>query len=233
VAGRVLAAADADEFGHGYDSGDIEAGLDDPLVRQEYEATGANYTVIFNDLVKPRLGRDRVVLEIGPGKGSWTRAVLNHHDGVLHVVDRLDVEDMLRARCPGAGDRLRVHQTKSNDYEFLDDRAIDFAFSIGVFVHLPLKEIAVILERLHPKMKPGGEAIIHYSNWAKLDAWTDGDWTRARVPPWFRDHPTHPRVWWTQNDSKTMESIARRTGWNIVCADLDYFGSCSVLHAAA
>jgi len=211
---------------------DIEAGLDDPLVRQEFEATGANYTVIFNDLVKPRLGSDRVVLEIGPGKGSWTRAVLNHHDGVLHVVDRLDLEDMLRAACPSAGDRLRVHQTKSNNYEFLDDREIDFAFSIGVFVHIPLKEIALILERLHPKMKPGGEAIIHDSNWAKLDAWTGGDWTRARVPPWFKD-PTNRRVWWTQNDCTTMESIARRCGWNVIDADLDCYGSCSVLHATA
>lgn len=218
-------------FGSGYDSGDIEKGLDDPLIRQEYVDTGANYKVIFDELLKPRLQTGKVILEIGPGKGSWTKAVLNHfHSGTLIVVDRLPVEDVLRERCRDAGERLRFYQTTDNDYSSLEDRSIDFAFSIGVFVHIPVPEIATILKRLRPKMAPGGEIILHYSNWDKLDKW---GWERARVPTWFRDNPSHPKMWWTKNDCGTMGRLSKEAGYDIKSLDLNYFGTCSLLHLTA
>ncbi len=125
-------------FGNGYDSGDIEKGFDDPLILKEFKLTGANYKLIFDELIKPRLGAGRTVLEIGPGKGSWTKAVLaNFPDGVLYVIDRLPLEQMIRERCPSVGDRLRFVQTDSNDYFSIPNNLFDFAFSFGVFVHLP------------------------------------------------------------------------------------------------
>jgi SAM-dependent methyltransferase len=218
-------------FGAGYDSGDIERGLDDPLILQEYLDTGANYKMIFDELIKPRLQTSRVILEIGPGKGSWTRAVLNHfHSGTLIVVDRLPVEDMLRERCRGAGERLKFYQTTDNDYSSFEDRSIDFVFSFGVFVHIPVPEIASILKRLRSKMVPGGEIILQYSNWDKLDKW---GWERARVPVWFRDNPTHPKMWWTKNDCGTMERLSKEAGYDIESLDVSYFGTCSVLHLRA
>jgi SAM-dependent methyltransferase len=218
-------------FGTGYDSGDIERGLDDPLLLQEYRDTGANYKIIFEELVRPRLRTSKVVLEIGPGKGSWTRAVLNHFpSGTLIAVDRLPLEQLLRQRCPDAGNRLKFFQTTHNDYSFLADRSIDFAFSFGVFVHIPVPEIARILKRLRSKMAPGAEILVHYSNWDKLDMW---GWERARVPAWFRDRPHHPKMWWSRNDCATMEKVSTAAGYNIESLDLNYFGSCSLLHLRA
>jgi phospholipid N-methyltransferase len=216
-------------FGDGYDSGDIEKGLADPLVLQEFRDTGANYKVIFDDLVKPHLLPGKTILEIGPGKGSWTKAVSDNlpADGTLYVVDRLPLEAMIRQRCPAVGDRLRFIRTLSNDYSLFPNDIIDFAFSFGVFVHLPLKEIETILSRLLPKLRRGGEVVLQYSNWDKLDKW---GWQKARVPTWFREHPNHPDVWWTRNNPETMRAIAERCGYAILSLDLDYFQSCSVLH---
>jgi len=171
-------------FGNGYDSGDIEKGFDDPLILKEFKLTGANYKLIFDELIKPRLGAGRTVLEIGPGKGSWTKAVLaNFPDGVLYVIDRLPLEQMIRERCPSVGDRLRFVQTDANDYLSIPNNLFDFAFSFGVFVHLPLREIEIILTRLRPKMRAGGEMILHYSNWDKLDR---RGWERTAVPRCFK-----------------------------------------------
>jgi hypothetical protein len=207
-------------FGKGYDSGDIEKGLDDPLLLQEFRDTGANYKVIFEELIKPRLLAGKTLLEIGPGKGSWTKAVLDHFpQGTLYVIDRLPLEHLIRQRCPGAADRLRFVQTACNDYSVFPDQLFDLAFSFGVFVHLPLREIETILTRLRPKMRRGGEVLLHYSNWEKLDQW---GWERARVPTWF-----------TKNSCATMKMISERSGYTIVSLDLGYFQSCSVLHLQA
>jgi phospholipid N-methyltransferase len=215
-------------FGCGYDSGDIEKGLDDPLILQEFRDTGANYKVIFDELIKPRLLAGRTLLEIGPGKGSWTKAVLdNFPHGTLYAIDRLPLGPMIRQRCPSAGDRLRFVQTYSNDYSVFPDNLFDFVFSFGVFVHLPLREIETLLTRLRPKICRGGEVILQYSNWHKLDKW---GWERARVPTWFRDNPNHPDVWWTKNSCATMRRVSERSGYTIVSLDLGYFQSCSVLH---
>jgi SAM-dependent methyltransferase len=215
-------------FGNGYDSGDIEKGFDDPLILKEFKLTGANYKLIFDELIKPRLGAGRTVLEIGPGKGSWTKAVLaNFPDGVLYVIDRLPLEQMIRERCPSVGDRLRFVQTDSNDYFSIPNNLFDFAFSFGVLVHLPLREIEIILTRLRPKMRAGGEMILHYSNWDKLDR---RGWERTAVPRWFKDSPDHPDVWWTKNSCETMKSISEKSGFIVLSPNLGYFDSCSVLH---
>ena len=138
-------------------------------------------------MVKPRLRPGTRVLEIGAGKGAWTKAVLeNFPHRTLYVVERLPLEGMIRQRCPSAGRRLRFHRTTTNDDSIFEDHYFDFAFSFGVFVHLPLREIDVIRTRLRPKMRHGGEVILQYSNWDKLDQW---DWERAEVPIWFRSHP--------------------------------------------
>jgi len=218
-------------FGYGYDSGDIEKGLADPLILQEFRDTGANYKVIFDELIKPRLLPGSTVLEIGPGRGSWTKAVLDSlPDGTLYAIDRLPLEESIRQRCPGAGDRLRFVKTDSNDYSLFPNGAIDFAFSFGVFVHLPLREIETILTRLRPKLRIGGEIILQYSNWDKLDNW---GWEKARIPAWFREHPNHPDVWWTRNNCETMRRLSERSGYSILSLDLGHFRSCSVLHLKA
>ena len=219
------------EYGYGYDSGEIARGLDDPLLAREYRATGGNYKIIFDELVKPRLTPGATVLEIGPGRGSWTQAVLeNFPSGTLHVIERLPLEGMIRRRCPWAGDRLRFHRTSTNDYSMFADGSFDFAFSFGVFVHLPLREIEVILRRLRPKMRQGGEVILQYSNWDKLDRW---GWERAEVPVQFKDDPEHPDVCWTRNDCPTMERLCTAAGFRIESLDLNYFGSCSTLDVTA
>jgi hypothetical protein len=157
-----------------------------------------------------------------------TKAVLaNFPDGVLYVIDRLPLEQMIRERCPSVGDRLRFVQTHSNDYFSIPNNLFDFAFSFGVFVHLPLREIEIILTRLRPKMRAGGEMILHYSNWDKLDR---RGWERTDVPRWFKDSPDHPDVWWTKNSCETMKSISEKAGFIVLSPDLGYFDSCSVLH---
>lgn len=207
-------------FSHGYDSGDIARGLEDPLVAQEYSDSGGNYKTIFETLIRPTLETAGTILEIGPGGGSWSRIVLSHlshrNDTVLHAADLLPLESHLRRNCPNAGERLVFHQIEEVDYSRFDDQTFDFVFSIGVFVHLRTTEIAALLKAVRPKIKPSGRMVVHYANWDKLERY---GWEKGRVPLSFKQQPDDPSVWWPPNDCNTMARLITQCGYAVLNID--------------
>lgn len=207
-------------FSDGYDSGNIEKGLSDPLILQEYEDSGGNYKIIFDQLIKPHIKSNHQLLEIGPGKGSWTTSVLNHmSSGSLHAVDVLNLRDILFERCINAHNHLQFYQIDDFNYDIFKKNTFDFVFSMGVLVHLKLREIEKLLSVVKPKIKPGGKMVIHYSNWDKLDMY---GWKKARVPENFKENPEGEDVWWTKNNCEIMGELFSKLGYNILELDTNH-----------
>jgi hypothetical protein len=76
------------EFTYGYDSGDILSLIPRGVRRSEEERSGGSYRRVFKKALQPHLRSDAKVFELGPGKGSWSRAILRHiAQGELHTVD--------------------------------------------------------------------------------------------------------------------------------------------------
>lgn len=204
------------EFHYGYDSGDVERWFPGAVRRREEKAIGGSYRRVFRRAALPCFKPDSTVLEMGPGRGSWSRALIRHlPKGRLITVDFQDVSPWLEPERHAG--RLVCHQVRDNSFGEIADDSVDFFWAFGVIVHINQAHIAEILRNLLPKMKPGGTAVFNYADWEKLDAY---GWRKGHVPEEFRNLPDD-EIWWPRNDRKTMTTIAEEAGWNVVSADLD------------
>ena len=218
---------------YGYDSGDVLRWIPDRQRRGEEKVIGGSYRRFFMKAVRPHLEPSSTVLELGPGRGSWTRALLRYvPEGRVETVDLLDVTPWLRPeRYDG---RLVCHRTEGDD-SFADvaDASIDVFFSFGVLCHNTTPAIGQIMREALPTMRPGGVAVHEYGDWHKLErlGWTDD---RHGVPAFCRDLPDEdPRQCWPRNDPDTMAAVCRDAGWIVEDADLDLFRRDSVIRLRA
>lgn len=203
------------EFDYGYDSGNVLALIPRAARRQEEARIGGSYRRVFRKGVLPHLKRDSVVLEIGPGRGSWSRAILRHIPrGRLHTVDFQDVTRWLQPETYGG--RLVCHQVTDNSFSRFEDDTFDLFWSMGVLCHNNADHIREILRNALPKMKPGGIAVHQYGDWDKLEAY---GWAKGGIPIDFKDQEDD-QIWWPRNSKQKMCALAGEAGWTVVTPDL-------------
>jgi len=203
------------EFAYGYDSGNITSWLPNLTRYREEKAIGASYRRVFWQGLAPYLRPDARVLELGPGRGSWSRAILSLvTNGELHTVDYLDVSTWLEPTKYGG--RLVCHQVNDNSFSGRPNGFFDAFWSFGVLCHNNIEDIEVILANSRPKMKPGAIAIHQYGDWNKPDK---HGWARGRLPKDFREKPDAD-IWWPRNDQEKMSRAAINAGWEIETPDI-------------
>ncbi len=204
------------EFHYGYDSGDVLPVIADERRRLEEERIGGSYHDVYQAALTAGISPGSRVLELGPGRGSWTRALLSHlTTGTLHTVDFQDITRWLNPADYGG--RLIPHQVTDNNYDVLPDGHFDFLFAWGVLCHWAQDDIETILRRLRGKLRPGGRAFCGYAAWDKLDRF---GWDKGGVPTAFRDQPD-AAIWWPRNTVGDMARLCERAGWRVLEADLD------------
>jgi phospholipid N-methyltransferase len=206
-------------FDYGFDSGNVESRLAGSRRRFQERKCGGSYREVFRQAVVPHLRPDSTVLELGPGKGSWSRALLPRiPEGRLFAADYVDVSWALR---PEEDDgRLVFHQVADNTFSAFRDGQFDFFFSFGVLCHNPAAAILEILANALPKMRVGATAVHQYGDWEKLDAY---GWERGEVPEAFKELPDE-EIWWPRNSAAQMAELARAAGWTVVSEDLGLLG---------
>lgn len=157
------------EFQYGYDSGNVLSIIPDAIRRREEKLIGGSYRRVFRNAILPYIYSGSKILEIGPGKGTWSRAILKYiPNGELHVVDFQDVEKWLKPEKHKG--TLFCHKIEDNSYySTFKDNYFDFCWSFGVLCHNNLDHIEEILQYTLPKMKIGGIAVHQYADWDKLE----------------------------------------------------------------
>lgn len=212
------------EFHYGYSSGDVLAWFPDKHRREEERQIVGSYRRFFMREVKPRLRPDSKVLELGPGRGSWSRSLLKYlPQGELHTVDFQDVSQWLQPKLHGG--RLTCHQVTDNTMAPVPDTYFDLFFSLGVLCHNNSADIQTVLTNARKKVKPGGIAIQHYGDWKKLDAL---GWAPHHNIPKDFQNKRDDEIWWPRNDQVTMRRCCENAGWKVVSIDLGSFGRDSV-----
>jgi hypothetical protein len=212
------------EFSYGYDSGNILSFFPNKTRRMEERSVGGSYRKIFMKAVLPYLRSDAKVMELGPGKGAWSRAILSKIlHGELHVLDFQDVVEWLKPELYDG--RLYCHKVNDNSFSCVRDDYFDLFWSFGVLCHNNAGHIDEILKNALSKMKQGGIAVHQYADWEKLDSY---GWERGKVPVAFRTKPDD-EIWWPRNDKHTMTSIAERCGWTVLSPDLDLMRRDSII----
>ena len=212
------------EFHYGYDSGNILSLFPSSVRRKEEKRIGGSYRKVFRQAILPYIKSDSKVLELGPGKGSWSRAILDKvTGGSLHTLDFQDVSVWLKPNTYSS--RLICHQIEGNLYPMLEDNSFDFFWSMGVLCHNNLEHIEEILANSIAKLKPGAYSAHQYSDWKKLDIY---GWDRGAIPTDFKEKPDAD-IWWPRNNQDAMKQISERAGWRVVQSDLNLLGRDSII----
>jgi SAM-dependent methyltransferase len=107
-------------------------------------------------------------VEIGPGGGRWTRYLLKFK--ILYAVEYY--EELLREFNRNFAHHKNIKSIKNNGSDFpgIDPQSIDYVFSFGCFVHLSQALIDSYLGNIKTILKPGGNAVIQYSDKNKIMA---------------------------------------------------------------
>jgi hypothetical protein len=212
------------EFHYGYDSGNVLSLISGRIRRSEERRSGGSYRRVFKKALLPHLSPAAKVFELGPGKGSWSRAILKHiPQGELHTVDFQDVRAWLKPEAYAG--RLVCHQVQDNSFDGLPDRYFDVFWSFGVLCHNEASSILRILTQARGKMAPGAVAIHQYGDWEKLEAF---GWNRGGVPQDFKGKKDED-IWWPRNDQRVMTKLATEAGWQVLSADLDLLQRDSII----
>ena len=146
-------------------------------------------------------------LEIGPGGGRWTRYLRGF--GRLYVVD-YHLEVLRELKRNFGLPSLTFIRNNGCDFPEVPDASIDFLFSFGCFVHLDRNLIESYLKNMGRILKPGANAVIHYSDKTK---------TLAQTNPGFSD-----------NTPDLMRQMVVQSGFRVVEEDLTTLWHSSIIH---
>jgi SAM-dependent methyltransferase len=101
------------------------------------------------------------ILEIGPGAGRWTQALLDRASEYIGI----DISSTCIAHCRshfGGDSRARFTVGSGRDLAGVADRSIDAIWSFDVFVHINRAEVEAYAREFVRVLRPGGVAIIHH-----------------------------------------------------------------------
>ena len=101
------------------------------------------------------------ILEIGPGAGRWTEALIERASSYLGI----DISSTCVAHCSerfAGNPRARFVVGSGHDLAASPDRAVDALWSFDVFVHINRAEVEDYAREFRRVLAPGGIGIIHH-----------------------------------------------------------------------
>lgn len=160
-----------DQFSQAWEGGYFEGEPRDPMASSTYGVYGYNSSLYTVNLacIRPYVNKDTTVLEIGPGRGAWSKTILDRGCKKLYAVDAAPAEHT--HFWEHVGKDSRVTYLVATDFELADvpDDSIDFFFSFGVFCHLSPEMCESYVKSLHRKMKRGAVGMLMYGDFDKYE----------------------------------------------------------------
>lgn len=142
--------------------------------------------------LKPYVGPNATIVEIGPGGGRWTRYMLPARR--IYAVDyHQELLDELRSGF--SRPNITFAKNSGDDFPGVPDGAADLIFSFGCFVHLEIDIIDRYLANMRRLLKPESNVVLHYAD---------------KTKPLARSN-----VGFSNNDPETMRALVLRQGYSI------------------
>ena len=114
----------------------------------------------------------RTVLEIGPGRGAWSKVIMDSGAAKLYALDALSashngfydyVDPFLKY-----GDSIQYIQVQDFECHIPEDVLADFFFSFGCFCHIRRNNTETYFKNIYKKMRPGAEGFVMISDYEKM-----------------------------------------------------------------
>jgi hypothetical protein len=147
----------------------------DPLHPSTYRSRGYLSTlhVVYLMCVKPYVSTDTAVLEIGPGRGAWTKTFVSLGAKEIWALDAASAAHTHFHEYVGRHPNVHYVQVEDCRLEEVPDDSIDFFFTFGVFCHLPNEMVGEYIAHLAHKMRPGATGFMMIGDFTKYNACAD------------------------------------------------------------
>ena len=157
-------------FDNIWEGGYFEGDCLDPLSPSTYGQIGYMSVLHATYLrcIKPYIDSNSICLEIGPGRGAWTKAMLNAKQ--IHVMDLLSAEHNKFYEYVGEHPSLTYHQVENTSCHSLPDNHFNYMFSFGCLCHMPYEYVEDYAKSLFPKLQSGCECFWMIADYEKFNA---------------------------------------------------------------
>lgn len=142
----------------------------DPMAVSSYGVLGyvSVLHVVYLTCVKPYINNGSVVLEIGPGRGSWTKTFLKAKE--IWCLDALSAEHNKFWQYIGSTEKIRYFQVSDFGCSQLPDSKFNYLFSFGTFCHISFEGITEYMRNIYPKLTSGAHCFIMIADYDKYNS---------------------------------------------------------------
>ena len=140
-----------------------------PLSRSTYGQWGyiSVLHATYLRCIKPYITPETVVLEIGPGRGAWTKAMLAAKE--VWVLDAVSAEHNRFYEYLGHPGNVRYFQVKDFECNELPDDKFNYMFSYGCMCHISFAGITEYATHIFPKLKRGSNCFWMIADYEKYN----------------------------------------------------------------
>jgi len=115
--------------------------------------------------IKPYVNNQTVALEIGPGRGAWTKTLLPSKE--IYVMDALSSSHNEFYDYVPRLEKLKYIQVKDFSCAELPNKHFNYMFSFGTFCHMSFESIELYAKNLFDKLQPGANCFWMIGNYEK------------------------------------------------------------------
>jgi hypothetical protein len=141
----------------------------DPVRQNDYAFLGfvSVLYATYQACIRPYIDGSTRALEIGCGRGAWTKAMLGAKE--IWCLDALSAEHNKFWDYVGQENRGTIHYLQVSDFSCSDlpDCHFDYLFSFGVFCHILKEGQFAYYRNLWPKLKPGANCFVMFGDFDK------------------------------------------------------------------
>jgi ubiquinone/menaquinone biosynthesis C-methylase UbiE len=141
---------------------------------------------LISEVMRGHLASCSTILEIGPGAGRWTGALLDmaRHLIVVDISDRCI--ELCRKRFAEA-DNIEFHVNDGRSLDGVATSTVDGVWSFDVFVHIAPEDTRAYVAELARVLRPGGRAVIHHPKAGHEDHAADTGWRSSVTAALFAE----------------------------------------------
>lgn len=154
-----------------FDGGYFEGDPLDPMVASTYGLVGYMSVLhaVYLTCIKPYINKNTTVLEIGPGRGAWTKAILSRGPHHVWCVDALPAE--ATGFWDYVGPQKNITYNVVNDFSLstIPNNSINYFFTFGCLCHIPADLVEVYFRNLSTKLKKGAQGFAMIADYEKAN----------------------------------------------------------------
>jgi SAM-dependent methyltransferase len=136
-----------------------------------FESMVGSYHVIYLACIKPWITPRSHVLEIGCGRGAWTRLFLGAAE--VNCVDVLSAEHNDFHSYVGDVENVHYHQVEDFALDIIPDNSIEYVFSYDALCHVSFGGITEYARSLFRVMKEDAHGFIMVADYRKYNDFVD------------------------------------------------------------